>query len=288
MWRTPSGVEKQPSDARIDDILKYPDKFRILERVPLMPSNTPIKLREPQDDDISIVVVDCETTGLGYNDKVIELGMVRCRYNKSGHLTSVDETLSMLQDPGIPIPLDVTDMTGITDDMVRDEHIDKSLVQNMLLNDPFVVAHNAAFDRPLFERILPNDCRWVCTMVGIPWKDLGHDSVGLCTILEREGWFFDAHRSLQDCLAMAWMLHIVPDTLNRLLAPSMKVMAMGAPIETKDALKRRGYHWNSADRYWWKLYDAKDVEDELAYLRQLYHDSNQPIARQFNLRRAFK
>ncbi|MYB30123.1 MAG: DNA polymerase III subunit epsilon [Cenarchaeum sp. SB0663_bin_5] len=288
MWRTPSGVKKQSSDARINDILKSPDKFRMLERVPLMPNNIPIKLREPHDDDISIVVVDCETTGLSYNDKVIEMGMVRCRYNKSGQLTSVDDALSMLQDPGIPIPLDVTSMTGITDAMVRGKHIDKNLVQSMLHDDPFVVAHNAAFDRPLFERILSNDCRWACTMVGIPWKDLGHDSVGLGTILEREGWFFDAHRSLPDCLAMAWMLHVVPDTVNILLAPSMKVMAMGAPIETKDTLKRRGYHWNSADKYWWRLYDTKGVEGELAYLRQLYHDSNQPIARQFNLRTAFK
>lgn len=281
-------MTKQSSYARINDIRKCPDKFRILERVPLMPDNVPIKLREPQNDDISIVVVDCETTGLRYNDKVIELGMARCRYTKSGHLASVDNVLSMLQDPGVPIPLDITDMTGITDDMVRGRHIDKSLVQDMLQDDPFVVAHNAAFDRPRFERILSNNCRWACTMVGIPWKDLGHDSVGLGTILEREGWFFDAHRSLSDCLAMAWMLHIVPDALNRLLAPSMKVMAMGAPIETKDTLRQRGYHWNSADRHWWKLYDTKDVEDEIVYLRQLYHDSNQPIAHHFNPRTAFK
>lgn len=78
-------------------------------------------------------------------------------------------------------------MTGITDGMVRGRRIDKDRVRDTLRDGPVVVAHDAGFDRPLFEKALPNDCRWTCAMVGIPRVDLGHDSYGLGIILEREG-----------------------------------------------------------------------------------------------------
>ena len=288
MWVTPSGVQKRPPGSHAKAMSERPENFRVLERVPLDPTDIPIKFREPQESDTTVVTVDCETTGLGRDDSVIELGMVRCRYGESGELASVDGALSMFQDPGKPIPPEVTKMTGITDEMVRGQHIDKDGVKNMLRGDPVVAAHNAGFDRPLFEKLLPNDCRWTCTMVGIPWAELGHDSYGLGIILEREGWFFDAHRATADCLAVAWLLHAVPGSLRTLLAPSVKVMALDAPFEIKDSLKRRGYWWDPVGRYWWRLCGAADADDELAYLEQFYPASRLAHTREFNPRTGFR
>ena len=288
MWVTPSGVQKQLPSLYAKAMSEQPENFRVLERVPLDPANIPIKFREPRESDTTIVVIDCETTGLGRNDSIIELGMVRCRYGESGKLVGVDEALAMLEDPGKPIPPEVTKMTGITDDMVRGQHIDKDRIRDMLRDDPVVVAHNAGFDRPLFEKVFPNDCRWACTMVGIPWAELGHDSYGLGIILEREGWFFDAHRATADCMAVAWLLHVVPGSLAALLAPSVKVMAISAPFEVKDTLKRRGYWWDPGGRYWWRLCDAADTDNELAYLEQFYQASRLAHTRKFDPRTGFR
>lgn len=286
MWVTPSGVQKQPPGSHA--MSERPENFRVLERVPLDPTDIPIKFREPQDNDTAVVAIDCETTGLGRDDSVIELGMARCRYAESGELVGVDEALAMLQDPGKPIPPEVTQMTGITDDMVRGKRIDKDRIRDMLRGDPWVVAHNAAFDRPLFEKLLPNDCRWACTMVGISWAELGHDSFGLGVILQREGWFFDAHRAAADCLAVAWLLHAVPGSLRMLLTPSVKVMAIGAPFEVKDVLKRRGYWWDAANRYWWRLCGAADADGELEYLKQFYPGGSLARTREFDPRTGFR
>ena len=65
--------------------------------------------------------------------------------------------------------------------------------------------------------------------------------------MQQEGFFFDAHRAYTDCLAVAFMLHRVPESLNEILKPRVKVTAVGSPYEVKDILKGRGYKWNNGD-----------------------------------------
>lgn len=288
MWTTPSGVQKPSPDTRIQDITRRPGNFRVMERIPLDPADVPITFREPKDGDTTIVALDCETTGLGSDDAIIELSMVRCRYGETGELAGVDESLDMFQDPGKPIPPDITRLTGITDDMVRGKRINGDTVRDILRDDPIIVAHNAAFDRPRFERMFPGDFRWACSMVGIPWVELGHDAYGLGTILQREGWFFDAHRATADCLAVAWLLSVVPGALHTILSPTIKVMAIDAPYHVKDILKRRGYWWDPAMRYWWILRKASDRDAELEYLENTYPGGSQARVRAFDMRAGFR
>lgn len=89
-WVTPSGVQKQPPGSHAQTMSERQENFRVLKRVPLDPAKMPIKFREPQDDDTTIAVIGCETTGLGRDDSIMELGMVRCRYGASGNLAGVD------------------------------------------------------------------------------------------------------------------------------------------------------------------------------------------------------
>lgn len=288
MWKTPIGIQKRPSGEYIQSISERPDNFRVLERVPLDHTDIPLTFCEPQEDDITIVTIDCETTGLEYCENIIELGMVRCRYTNAGDLASVDEKLDMLEDPGKPIPPQITKLTGITDDMVCNQRIDLDQVRNMLRDDPLIVAHNAGFDRPRFEQLLPNNCRWACSMVGIPWVDLGHHSYSLDVILQREGWFFKAHRAINDCLAIAWLLHVVPNSLHTLLAPTVKVMAIDAPYTAKSMLKERGYWWDPNKKYWWILRRTTDGDDELAYLKQFYTGTVLAHKRKFHPRTEFR
>ncbi len=102
------------------------------------------------------VVVDVETTGLDtVRDRIIEFCGVPFEFEKeSGRILAVEEPVTFLQDPGRPIPAEVTRLTGITDDMVAGKAIDEEAVGAMLADVGLVIAHNAGFDRPFVDRRL--------------------------------------------------------------------------------------------------------------------------------------
>lgn len=91
----------------------------------------------------SIVSLDIETTGLDpVNDAIIEIGAVR--FNG----TRVEAEYSQLINPGRPIPPMITQLTGITDEMVRREPPIKAIIQdfeNFVGTCP-VLGHNVRFD----------------------------------------------------------------------------------------------------------------------------------------------
>ena len=89
------------------------------------------------------VVVDVETTGLSaIEDRITEISMMKVR---DGVL--VDEFASLVN-PLIPIPLFITELTGISDLMVRDAPPAREIVPTMskFLEGSIFTAHNAPFD----------------------------------------------------------------------------------------------------------------------------------------------
>ena len=91
----------------------------------------------------SYVVFDIETTGFSpINDKVTEIGAVKIVNGEK-----IAE-FSELINPQIPIPTNITELTGINDVMVKDKDtIDKVLPRFLeFCNGSAVVAHNASFD----------------------------------------------------------------------------------------------------------------------------------------------
>ncbi|HOV69456.1 MAG TPA: PolC-type DNA polymerase III, partial [Clostridia bacterium] len=94
-------------------------------------------------DDLSYVVFDLETTGLNIRrDRVIEIGAVKV---SSGLVT--DRFLTFVN-PGIKIPQRVTELTGITDDIVKDAPGIAQVLNefNRFASGCVLVAHNATFD----------------------------------------------------------------------------------------------------------------------------------------------
>ena len=90
------------------------------------------------------VVLDLETTGLSpASDEIIDIAAIR--YISGAKVSE----FSTLVKPSTPIPQEITDITGITDDMVADApDIDEALDGlSMFLNpDDLVVGHNVGFD----------------------------------------------------------------------------------------------------------------------------------------------
>ena len=172
-------------------------------------------------------------------------------------------------------------MTGLTGVTVAGHRLDIDAIDAFVDCADIIIAHNAAFDRPFAERLSPvfASKAWGCTMCDVPWKDEGVEGRRLSDLLASFRYFFDAHRALDDCWAGIGLLTMtLPRSgvlvLNRLLEtvrrPTWRIFAEGAPFEAKDALKGRGYKWNSnrviGPRSWWKDIDAAVIEEERAYL----------------------
>ncbi len=87
-------------------------------------------------------VFDFETTGLGPNAQITEIGAVRVDHGEFLN------PFSTLINPGIPIPFPVQQLTGITDRMVSKAPAIEEVMPAFLdyLGDTPIIAHNAAFD----------------------------------------------------------------------------------------------------------------------------------------------
>ena len=71
--------------------------------------------------------VDYETTGFSSeHDAVVELAMLPFTYTLAGTVVEVlhDEAQAHRNDPGRPLPAEITHLTGLTDDDVRGKRID--------------------------------------------------------------------------------------------------------------------------------------------------------------------
>ena len=88
-------------------------------------------------------------------------------YGRSdGRIYRVIGSWNWLEDPEIPIPPEITRLTGITDQMVAGNRIDDDAVDGLLAEVVPVIAHHAAFDRGFLERRLPVFAHkhWACSL----------------------------------------------------------------------------------------------------------------------------
>ena len=105
--------------------------------------NMAVSFPRKQSIDTTYCVLDLETTGFSFRtEKITEIGVMKI---KEGQI--IDE-FSCFVNPEKPIPPQVTEVTKITNEMVKDaETIDKVMPKLIeFIGDSVIVAHNADFD----------------------------------------------------------------------------------------------------------------------------------------------
>lgn len=235
------------------NIIKQSPNYKILERITLdyIPDNieTPYSL-----------YLDTETTGLDVNnDKVISLSFLKI-YQDDNKIIGFGKPVTYYNDPSIPIPKEITQLTNITDDMVRNKAIPVKDIEGIITGAELIIAHNAEFDRQFLEKIMPylKETTWGCSFKDIPWKEMGFNNAKLEFIASKSDVFYDAHNSESDIIAGAYLInnhnYNNKTGFQMIQEESFKnhyiIKTFNTPFASKDSLKTLGCFWIPEEKTW--------------------------------------
>ena len=117
--------------------------------------------------------------------------MIKFTYLADDRIAAITDVFSSFNEPSIPIPEEVVELTHITDEMVAGHRIDPDAVAAFVSDAALTVAHNASFDRKFAERYWPVFERkpWACSATEVEWRKHGFDGSRLGYLLAGVGLF---------------------------------------------------------------------------------------------------
>lgn len=261
----------------VQQIAQHPD-YQVLKRVPA--SFLPRASSDSQH--FVATIVDLETMGLqAIEHEIIEMGLLSFSFSKTDGILAVLDSYNELNDPGKPIPPEVTQVTGISNEDVKGKTIDWDKVTQLLSASHLIICHNSGFDRNFLELQTPSSLQpliqslaFACTMKDINWKERGIESAKLDYLNWKLGYFYDGHRALNDCWATFNLLIQAPNAFEELKANVRKketlLVAANASFDKKDLLKQREYRWSDGlgrlPKSWWKIIANELLADEKRWL----------------------
>jgi DNA polymerase-3 subunit epsilon len=164
------------------------------------------------DCDQDYVVIDIETTGgRAPSDRITEIGAIKLRNHDV-----IDQWHSMIN-PQRSIPWNITKLTGITNEMVRDAPVFAEIADSLMdfMGDGIFVAHNVNFDYGFIAQEFTRlDRRFrfpkFCTCAGMRRHYPGHRSYSLGSLCGIYGISLEHHhRALCDAEAAAKLLILI-------------------------------------------------------------------------------
>lgn len=242
-------------------------------------------LGEPPETRLGLFV-DVETTGLDREQaEIIEFAAVPFTYDyKTGIIYEALPPLNYYEQPSAPLSDEIRELTGITDDMIVGQRLNDAAIIELAERAQLIVAHNAEYDRPICEKRLPifAEKHWACSQREIDWPKFGSVGAKLENVLANVcGEFTDgAHRAAVDCqigvhlLATARLDGQVAlwHLLESARLPTVRITAISAPFEKKEAIKTRRpkYRWcdgSTGTKGWYVDVKPADVGREVNWLR---------------------
>lgn len=145
-------------------------------------------------------VIDLETTGLSFTfDKIIEIGILKVRNNE------IIDKYSQLINPGFKIPSYITELTGITNEMLEGKPNISDVINDVMnfIEDDIIIGHYTSFDLNFIKAALNDELKnkYIDTLQFSRklYPALKHhrlsDMVTLLNLTNNE------HRALSDCVS---------------------------------------------------------------------------------------
>ncbi|MEY9199098.1 DNA polymerase-3 subunit epsilon [Sinorhizobium fredii] len=274
-----SGTKVTVTDEQNDmiDRLEATGAFRVLRAIEA-PQLEPGTLRPTER---IAIIVDTETTGLDLrDDEVVEIGIVAITYDQSDNFVRVIGLFEGLREPDNPMSPDAINITGLSPEMLKGKTINQAALRDIVEKASLVIAHNAAFDRPMCEKLHPAfaEKAWACSATEIPWRTLGYEGAKLGYLLYQSGLFHKGHRALEDCYALLSVLNVPQkksemnglQLLLRSARQTRVLLEATAPFELRAFFKNRGFRWRSHPvRRWIKEVSEVESETEVEEIRRL-------------------
>lgn len=166
-------------------------------------------LKNPDDRDFNgeVIIFDVETTGLSYsNDRLTSIAAVKVK-----NLQNVD-SFETYVNPGKHIPEKITELTGITDEMVKDAPNEADALKKFMEfcgDSPVLVAHNASFDTTMLNEVCKRhdiqfDFNWFDTLIlcQAMLPEMGRHKLNMVAKQLKLG-SFEHHRADEDALILS-------------------------------------------------------------------------------------
>ncbi len=207
--------------------------------------NIPIVYNEQSKDLLNdtFVVFDIETTGLSaVFNTIIEIGAVKI---KNGNII---ENFSMFVDPQQSISSQITELTGITDEMVKGAPIINEALLKFkdFIGESTIVAHNARFDiafininlKNIGENEINNSLIDTVELARLLYPDIKNYKLNtLCKHFKIE---LEHHRALNDAKATGYLLvKMIDDLKNKNI---VDLIDINKNIRKGDFKKLRPFH----------------------------------------------
>tara|TARA_B100000131_G_C18059789_1_gene589963 strand:+ start:570 stop:1427 length:858 start_codon:yes stop_codon:yes gene_type:complete len=235
-----------------------------------------------------VAFLDTETTGLNpHDDIIIELAIKIVEIeNDSGKIVSIGQDYTSFNDPKVPIKKEISLLTGISDDMVAGKNIDWREVDLLIENSELIVAHNASFDRSFIDKNSTKSSHkiWACSVNDIDWLKRGFTSTKQELLCYWHGFYFDAHRAMDDVNAL---IHLLTHNYQDNFRPIVELVKnSGVPIYMiratnfsyneikKNRVKNQGYKWNVNDKIWCKIVNYETLEQEKELLADIIYENS--------------
>lgn len=274
---------------------------------------TPVRRREDWPREVAggqpprrIAVIDTETTGLdSTRHRVIEICAASVLVDPHGRIAVIEGLGSGVQDPGHPLPPEIIELTGLTDQMVQGKQIMHDKLAEFITACDGIVAFNSSFDRPFAEALLPGLplMPWGCAMADVPWRTLGFEAGPQNYLLMQAGRFnAEAHRAKDDVLSLIELLdHVCRDgesvmakVLTAMDGKAWRFEATYAPYHLKELLKDKRYRFRSEGRggVWHKHVREADFDAELQWYVDTFGEKptvvELPVTERYRYERSWK
>jgi DNA polymerase III subunit epsilon len=239
-------------------------------------------------------IVDVETTGTNPDrDKIIELGICSFEYDRhDGRIYKVLGSLEWFEDPGFSIPPEITNITGITDEMVAGHRIDDRAVNDLLGRVVLVIA----ITPPSIVASWKNGFPPSPPSIGRAVVPISIGSPRTTVPRRLNSWPMRSVSSMTDIgPRFFWQPSIClpnrsPKTgrlalqalLEKARLPIWRLWARDSAIETKDLLKNGGYAWSPGEfarpRCWYRDVSDADKAAEVTWLRANVIEPDQAVS----------